>query len=286
MKKVDQAQWYRDWLASETSHGKATLWVIGENWAFENRSNPLVNMDMGISADEVDDDQLVHGVNPMVTGQGSFTFVDGVTVGFGPDVFTLNGGCPVARTYDLIVAAAGVQTHLYKKTPSTSSTSGAVVMNKNTANRFNTIGMGFNWFDIRGLGGSAPAAREDLARKILNAVLPDGCRRVEPPTDLASDEELEALPRVTALHQNVPNPFNPLTTIEFDLAEEGHVTLRIYDISGRMVRALVDDKLPRQRHSILWNATDDRGNPVASGVYLYQLEGEAFTATRKLVVLK
>ncbi len=97
---------------------------------------------------------------------------------------------------------------------------------------------------------------------------------------------MDALPRVTALHQNVPNPCNPRTTIGFDLAQEELVSLRVYDIAGHLVRTLVSDKRPRGVHAVVWDGTDNAGHPVASGVYLYHFDAGHFSATRKLLVLK
>jgi hypothetical protein len=91
---------------------------------------------------------------------------------------------------------------------------------------------------------------------------------------------------VTALGQNFPNPFNPTTTISFSLAEHGPVQLRIYDVDGRLVRSLVDGHRPAGQQAASWNGTDNRGNRVASGVYFYRLHAGAFTATRKMVILK
>jgi hypothetical protein len=93
-------------------------------------------------------------------------------------------------------------------------------------------------------------------------------------------------PRRTALYQNVPNPFNPTTTIRFDLAKKSDVTLRIYDVAGRLVRTLVDGSLPRDRHAVLWDGLNDAGSQVASGVYFYRLVAGDFTEVKKMTILK
>jgi len=94
------------------------------------------------------------------------------------------------------------------------------------------------------------------------------------------------MPEKTELMQNSPNPFNPTTTIRFDLRTAGHVTVNIYDVSGRRVRALVDQTLPAARHQVEWDATDNSGRQVATGVYLMKLIAGDFTQTRKMVLLK
>jgi PKD repeat protein len=78
----------------------------------------------------------------------------------------------------------------------------------------------------------------------------------------------DSVPVRFALGQNNPNPFNPQTTISFDLPEQGAVILRVFDVSGRMVRVLVGGEMHDQgRHDVVWNGRDDTGRRVASGTY-------------------
>ncbi|MBL7059765.1 MAG: carboxypeptidase regulatory-like domain-containing protein [Candidatus Marinimicrobia bacterium] len=94
------------------------------------------------------------------------------------------------------------------------------------------------------------------------------------------------VPTEFALRQNYPNPFNPITTIMYDVPKESHVTLTVCDLMGRVVRELVSSKKPAGTHHIIWNGTDAHGQPVASGMYLYQLKTGYKTLTKKLVMLK
>jgi len=89
-----------------------------------------------------------------------------------------------------------------------------------------------------------------------------------------------------ALEQNYPNPFNPSTTINFALPEAGEVSLAIYNMSGQLVRKLVHGEYASGRYEVLWDAKDDHGARVASGVYLYVLKAGEFIAQRKLVLMK
>ena len=93
-------------------------------------------------------------------------------------------------------------------------------------------------------------------------------------------------PASFALLANVPNPFNPLTTISFDLPVVKRVELAVYDVSGRRVRVLLDHDLPPGRHDIQWNGINDRGERVASGVYFCRIDAGAFTATRTMTLAK
>jgi hypothetical protein len=88
------------------------------------------------------------------------------------------------------------------------------------------------------------------------------------------------------LHQNVPNPFNPLTRIEFTLTERSYVSLGVYDVSGKLVRTLSGGNLNAGRHSALWNGEDESGICAVSGVYICRLDAGDFVATRKMVLLR
>jgi flagellar hook assembly protein FlgD len=95
------------------------------------------------------------------------------------------------------------------------------------------------------------------------------------------------LPKQMVLHQNRPNPFNPTTTITFELAEATTVTLRIFDGSGRIVRTLLDAaNKARDFHSVTWDGNDDSGQRVASGLYIYRLQAGSTVLTRKMVLMK
>ncbi len=96
-----------------------------------------------------------------------------------------------------------------------------------------------------------------------------------------------AMPKEFSLQQNYPNPFNPSTTIQFDLIEAGHVSLNIYNSVGQLVRTLVSDDYAPGAYKVVWDARDDVGRRVASGVYLYKIKvGAKFTAQRKLMLMK
>jgi len=95
-----------------------------------------------------------------------------------------------------------------------------------------------------------------------------------------------ALPTVLVLEQNYPNPFNPETQIRFSIPQASAVTLQIFNSAGQLVRTLVASNLAAGNHQFTWNATDDSGRRVASGVYIYWLRAGSFTAQHKLVLMK
>ncbi len=96
----------------------------------------------------------------------------------------------------------------------------------------------------------------------------------------------EALPRAYALWQNYPNPFNPATTIRFELPEDGRVVLRVYNVSGRQVRTLVERPYEAGYHSVVWDGRDDEGRQVASGVYFCKIKAGEYEQMKKMVLLK
>jgi hypothetical protein len=98
------------------------------------------------------------------------------------------------------------------------------------------------------------------------------------------------MPDQYALYQNTPNPFNPTTEIRYDVPSRGgsggSVSLRIYDVNGRLVRTLFEGEESGGQKTITWDARDDGGTPVATGVYFYRLEAPGFSQTRKTVMMK
>ncbi|MCS5650490.1 MAG: T9SS type A sorting domain-containing protein, partial [Dehalococcoidia bacterium] len=99
--------------------------------------------------------------------------------------------------------------------------------------------------------------------------------------------ELNAVvPAAFTLHQNFPNPFNPITTLRYDLPSDALVTLSIYDMLGREITQLVNTTQDAGFKSVQWDATDSMGRPVSAGVYLYQIQAGEFVQTKKMVLLK
>jgi len=88
------------------------------------------------------------------------------------------------------------------------------------------------------------------------------------------------------LAQNYPNPFNPSTVIRFGILREGAVKLRIFDVSGRLVRTLVDETKTPGKYTAVWYGSNDSGKPVASGVYFYLLEAKEYRKAKKLVLIR
>jgi hypothetical protein len=91
---------------------------------------------------------------------------------------------------------------------------------------------------------------------------------------------------VDRLDANVPNPFNPSTTIQYEIGESGRASVRVYDVSGALVRTLVDGSHNPGAYDVHWDGRNAAGKVVSSGVYFYRLETKGFTETRRMVLLK
>ena len=94
------------------------------------------------------------------------------------------------------------------------------------------------------------------------------------------------IPDKFTLHQNHPNPFNPVTTLRYDLPEDTMVNITIYDMMGRVVRTMVNTQQNTGFKSVRWNATNDVGSSVSAGLYLYKIQAGDFRQTKKMVLLK
>ena len=102
-------------------------------------------------------------------------------------------------------------------------------------------------------------------------------------SDVTDEPEMPSATALTGVH---PNPFNPQTTISYDLDAGAKVVLEIYDVKGARVRRLVDESMPAGRHTAVWNGADDAGRRVASGVYLAIFEAGSHRDVQKLVMVK
>ena len=101
---------------------------------------------------------------------------------------------------------------------------------------------------------------------------------------LSTDKDV--IPLKYLLHQNYPNPFNPVTTLRYDLPENALVNITIYDMMGRQISTLVSSLQSAGYKSIQWNGTNDAGQPVSAGVYLYKIQAGDYSQTKKMVLLK
>jgi len=105
-------------------------------------------------------------------------------------------------------------------------------------------------------------------------------------TNQENNQDISEIPQNINLLSNYPNPFNPTTTISFEITTESVVRLDIYNIRGQHVTKLTDDFYQAGRHNIEWNGHDNNGRNVSSGIYFYQIRVGDLTQTKRMVMLK
>lgn len=91
---------------------------------------------------------------------------------------------------------------------------------------------------------------------------------------------------VTTLYGAFPNPFNPTTTLSFNLKEQGEVSIDVFNQKGQKVRTLLNQNMPAGKHQVVWTGTDDSGRSVASGLYFYRMKSGKYSSTRKMILMK
>jgi len=108
---------------------------------------------------------------------------------------------------------------------------------------------------------------------------------ISPPQDL-SDIDVSPVPMKNLLIGNYPNPFNPSTTISFDVAREGYVSIDIYNIRGQRVKRVMSGVRGAGSHKVVWNGDDASGRSVGSGVYFYRMSAEGYSSVKKMLLMK
>ena len=91
---------------------------------------------------------------------------------------------------------------------------------------------------------------------------------------------------IAELIGNFPNPFNPETSINFNLRKDSKVSLKVFNIKGQLIRTLINEQLSASSYNIVWNGKNDSGNQVSSGIYLYKLQADTQLSVKKCILLK
>lgn len=100
------------------------------------------------------------------------------------------------------------------------------------------------------------------------------------------DDAISNVPEAFALHQNYPNPFNPATSVQFDMPVSSRVSVRVFDMLGRLITEITNDTYPAGSHIFRWNGLDMEGRKAASGLYLLNVEAADYSSTIKITMLK
>jgi hypothetical protein len=226
------------------------------------------------------DHQPVVGYNPWGIGVEGGIF----SGAFPTDVDTLvtQGGCPAPLAFDVLQADGpdAVVEMNYHDWGRGSATAPAVLSQTSENSGAVMVGFvlsGFSFHDIRDQKLDGLPDRFYHMEGILNYL---GLLT-------SAGDVPNSNPARYRLAQNVPNPFNPATTIRYELEESGVVSLRVYNVAGQLVRTLVDGhRAAGQVYEAVWNGRNDAGQTVSSGVYFYKLSSEGFAKTKKMILLK
>jgi hypothetical protein len=171
---------------------------------------------------------------------------------------------------------------------------------------FGVASLGLNWVDVSPTSGTIAAGDSANIKVYWHGILTAvqvlrsgylGIGTNDPVTPMTNVHVLLdvlvgvenpqlALPTEYALHPNFPNPFNPSTTIKYDLKEAGKVSLKIYNVLGQEVRTLVSGAQTAGFKNIAWDGRNNAGQAVSSGIYVYRLETSGFVKSRKMMLLK
>ena len=266
---------FEDFILFFGSYGKEAQGPAGKS---------LVTPSLGVN--EVAELTLRLGSDRVVVGENMFVDVSlanvqalmgyGFVLNYDAEKFEFVEAMPAAEDF---LASSGGETPLFR---GWSPESGQVHVTNTIANGSEVSGNG----DIVRLVFRVLRDFQDDARfEIAEGLVFDPSQFANPLVGGVLD--IQTTPTEFALLQNFPNPFNPETTIGYELAESADVTLQIYNVVGQVVRTLMaSESQSVGRYQVRWDGMDDRGMPVSSGIYFYQLSAGKFQDVRKLMLLK
>ncbi|MEE9271358.1 MAG: T9SS type A sorting domain-containing protein [Candidatus Krumholzibacteria bacterium] len=225
-------------------------------------------------------DPLAPGGDHKNAGEPISPVLDGVDLWNAGEQLIALGGCPLINDFDLL-QATGLSVAAYNNlaTGKTYVLSQATPNSAGSTARFVLSGFSFHYIRDVGTPGAVPVRATHL-KNIMRFMMSG------PPTNPTGFDE--PLQFVNGLEPNYPNPFNPTTTIRYSIKERAHVSLRIYNAAGQLVRTLVNEVRTPNPEGLeaTWDGRSNAGQSVSSGVYFYRLVTKGFTRTRKMVLLK
>jgi hypothetical protein len=139
------------------------------------------------------------------------------------------------------------------------------------------------WGDISGPGGAAPGLGDAITDNILYD--PWAIEHLCDPMTTGIEEK-ESVQTAFKVHAPYPNPFNPVTTIRFELPDPNRVKLEIYSITGQLVKTMVNEAMPEGIHEFIWNGSNKDGMQVKSGMYFYRINAGNYNHSGKLILLR
>ena len=187
------------------------------------------------------------------------------------------GGCPIIKDFDVLeMTGPGEYALSYPDYNSTQYYAGIFTDQINNASQpMRTVWVGHSLMVMKNADDGVPA-RTRLLKEAFELFMTGTSVNI-------TDAEI---PKVTSLSDNFPNPFNPVTRLKFGLKEKGQVRIRIYDVSGRLVRILIDEIRDAGSYETVWDGTNDGGRATASGIYFCRMEADDYERTVKMVLLR
>ena len=266
----------------DQSPNRPGVYFSGDNlatwWATKAGAGAVNLRDTYINYNVVSDAHTVVGepVSPLAIGlPGSFFDhpLDGVDT-----LVAFGGGCSGVNDFDVLEATGSAILQMaYSGNPSHGAVVSQVTQNS-AGDTARVVLSGFSFHEIRDYRSGSPPARAIHLASILRWLEND----IEDPVG-AGPISLHT----NSLNQNYPNPFNPTTTIRYSIEKPAHVSLKIYNVAGQLVKTLVDGfQSPGKVEPLTWDGMNDKGQGVSSGVYFYRMVTKNFARTRKMVLLQ
>ncbi len=279
--KSNDAQMLVDWM--DFSEHDVGLWVCGDDIAEDLAGSPsavalqLPTTYCGVSFVGGDYHDLSGIVSPKVwatPGVGNPLWH-----GTWGDSFYVFGGCPIINQFDYLEKTGDADYALsYPDVGGLPYYAGIYNTGINNAGYdIKTMWFGFSFMYERECEVTVPMMRFQVVRDVILWM----------ENDVNADiTEVDDIPAVNALSQNFPNPFNPITTIKFGLRVRGHVSIKVFDVAGRLVKTLVDEVRDAGMYRVTWDGTNNNQAKVASGVFFYRMKTAEYEQTRKMVILR
>jgi hypothetical protein len=273
-----------DFLDQHTSTEGAGVYLSGDDVAYEwdeshatsagALKTTFINHNL---VSESHQTPIDYGVSPLVIGEPGLIF-DHVATGV--DTMIAFGGCPEINDFDVLEPLGTTTLEMTYNNPGNPQ-SGAVIANSTTNSQGNPAKFVLSGFSYHYAYDDIEAGIPDRVHHLTDIIrwlgndLPDPT--IVGPLSIFSN----------SLSQNYPNPFNPVTTLRYSIKERAHVSLKVYNVAGRLVKTLVNEiKQPGLLYKVRWEGRSNSGNPVASGVYFYKIVAKDFSKTKKMVLLK
>ncbi len=277
--KSNDCQMLLDWMDMSTHD--VELWVLGDNVGSDlsrlgsQKANQLLT-ECGVAVLGESYSEMSGGnATPVVTGDPSSPLYE--------IVLCLDLICHLLGNFDVLVPAGMGQPALTYPEIGGNPCYGGISTESTNASGFTKKTMWFG-FSFNRICSADPHEPESPLPRFN--VMENVCKWCGLPTNIYISDVEDVPSYAYDLGQNYPNPFNPVTSIQFTMKEKGFVTLSVYDVTGRLVKTLVNNVRDAGRHEVLWDGRDEKGFKVASGVYFCRMNADQYSDTKKLIILR